>query len=52
LYWQGGALFGTKRTLPTSDKELSACAENLGKFGIQGLVCLGGKFSQLMWFLF
>ena len=43
---QGGALFGTKRTLPKTDAELSACAENIAKFGIQGLVILGGEFSS------
>ena len=44
LFFQGGALLGTKRTLPNSDKELSACAENIAKFGIQGLVVLGGTY--------
>jgi len=37
---EGGALLGTKRTLP--EKNYTACAENLAKFKIQGLVVIGG----------
>eukprot|EP00092_Neocalanus_flemingeri_P021987 GFUD01023845.1.p1 GENE.GFUD01023845.1~~GFUD01023845.1.p1 ORF type:complete len:801 (+),score=260.29 GFUD01023845.1:62-2464(+) len=37
---EGGALLGTKRTLP--EKNFSACAEQLAKFKIQGLVVIGG----------
>jgi len=37
---EGGALLGTKRTLP--QQNLEKCAENLGKHNIQGLVVVGG----------
>jgi len=37
---EGGALLGTRRTLP--EKDLAKCAENLKKFDIQGLVVIGG----------
>merc|ERR1719508_470194 len=37
---EGGALLGTKRTLP--EKNYAACAEQLAKFNIQGLVVIGG----------
>jgi len=37
---EGGALLGTRRTLP--EKNLEKCAENLKKFDIQGLVVIGG----------
>lgn len=38
---QGGAFNGTKRTIPTSDT-LPLIAEQLKKFGIQGLLVIGG----------
>jgi len=37
---EGGALLGTKRTLPEENYE--ACAEQMRKFNIQGLVVIGG----------
>jgi len=37
---EGGALLGTKRTLP--EKNFEKCAENLAKNNIQGLVVIGG----------
>merc|ERR1719347_1753975 len=37
---EGGALLGTKRTLPETN--LEACAANLSKYKIQGLVVIGG----------
>jgi len=37
---QGGALLGTKRTLPETN--FAGCAEQLAKHGIQGLVIVGG----------
>ena len=37
---EGGALLGTKRTLPEQD--FHACAEQLKKHNIQGLVVIGG----------
>jgi len=37
---EGGALLGTKRTLPEKDYE--ACAKQIQKFKIQGLVVIGG----------
>jgi len=37
---EGGALLGTKRTLPAQNFE--ACAQQLRKFKIQGLVVIGG----------
>merc|ERR1719495_2334906 len=37
---EGGALLGTKRTLP--EKDFQACAEQLKKHNIQGLVVIGG----------
>jgi len=37
---EGGALLGTKRTLPEHDYE--ACAKHIQKFKIQGLVVIGG----------
>jgi len=37
---EGGALLGTRRTLP--DKNFDKVAENLKKFDIQGLVVIGG----------
>jgi len=37
---EGGALLGTKRTLPETNFE--ACAANLSKYKIQGLVVIGG----------
>jgi len=38
---QGGAFLGTKRTLPTPET-MPLIAENLKKFGIQGLLVIGG----------
>ena len=38
---KGGALLGTKRTMPS--KNFQKCAENLEKNKIQGLVVVGGK---------
>ena len=37
---EGGALLGTKRTLP--EQNFDACAQQLRKFNIQGLVVIGG----------
>jgi len=37
---EGGALLGTKRTLP--EKNYTKCAEQLARFKIQGLVVIGG----------
>ena len=37
---EGGALLGTKRTLPGENYQ--ATAQQLGRFGIQGLVVIGG----------
>ena len=37
---EGGALLGTKRTLP--EQNYTACAEQLARFKIQGLVVIGG----------
>jgi len=47
---EGGALLGTKRTLP--EKNFAKCAENLAKHNIQGLVIIGGfeAFSAVLQF--
>ncbi|XP_023346270.1 ATP-dependent 6-phosphofructokinase isoform X2 [Eurytemora carolleeae] len=47
---EGGALLGTKRTLP--EKDFAKCAENLEKHKIQGLVVIGGfeAFSAVLQF--
>ena len=37
---EGGALLGTRRTLP--EKNYAKCAEQLAKYKIQGLVVIGG----------
>lgn len=42
----GGAMLGTKRTLP--DQKLSQIAARLQEFGIQGLLIIGGFEVNLL----